>query len=128
MEMITKKEILLILGLADYPIHSLLWYSENYSNLEEIIKQQIHEDLKKHKIFPSEYLGMPKGKREFVFREILVKNKKYIFKNIFTVQKHDSDKGLISDEHEFNNLDQAIEYFLLHSYCAGGNILKFTRR
>ncbi len=121
---ITRQEILSILGLADDPIHSLLWYSENYPNLEEIIKQQIQKELEKYKIFPFEYLEMPKGKREFAFLEILFKNKK----DTFTVQKNNNDRGEIWDEHEFSKLDQAIDYFLSHSYCAGGNILKYTRR
>jgi len=119
---LSRNEILSILGCNSDPSHSLSWYKDNYSNLGEIIKKQIIEDLNKSGIFPYEAQKLTEKKRALHYCQIIIKIKN---DDKYSVNTNDTDRGIVISTEAYSKLTEAIDNFIDKSFCAGGKIINF---
>lgn len=121
MKTLSREEVLSILGLGEDPNHSLSWYKNNYSDLQNIIQKQISTELDREGIYPLEAKQLNVQERCIKYLWLIIK------KGVSDIRvlENDTDRGLILAEHAFTYIPDAIELFINKSYCAGGAISNY---
>jgi hypothetical protein len=121
MNKLSRQEILSILGCGSDPEHSLKYYSKNYPDLRNLLRDQIIKDVTESNSFPAEATKLSKRKIGTNYVWIIKRETESEIKVI----GNNTDRGTVSEEYKFKSILEAADLYIAKSYCAGGSIAEY---